>query len=419
MTTDSPTNRFAAKLDSLAPALRSRNFRLFWFGQLVSTVGTSVQVVAEGWLIYEITGSTFWLGMVGLLALIPVLPISLAGGVLIDRVPRRRLLIVTQTCLMVQAAIFGLLAVSGNLQLWHIIVLYFFFGSILAIDHPARRAFLVELVPEKDLSNAVALNATLFNISSLVGYALAGILISTVGAGVTMLINAATYLAPITALALIRVKDVVADKRPQEHSSAGVLHAIWEGFTTLWARPAVLGAITLMAVVGGLAWPVFGLMPAYAEEVLNVGAIGLGFLLSAGALGSVFGSLTISRFGVSGKGRSLVIVSLLLPIFVIAFAFSRSVWLSCAILIPLGATLLILQSLAITLVQVNIPDRVRGRVMSLYSLLHAGADTGGNAAIGALATVTGLPLALAIGGGAALLYAAGLNIAMPSIRKLD
>ena len=173
-----PARGFSTSLDRLAPALHSRNFRLFWFGQLVSTIGTSVQVVAEGWLIYEITQSTFWLGMVGLLALIPVLPISLAGGVLIDRVPRRKLLMVTQTCLLIQAAIFGILGVSGNLELWHIIVLYFLFGSILAIDHPARRAFLVELVPEEDLSNAVALNATLFNVSSLVGYALAGILIS-------------------------------------------------------------------------------------------------------------------------------------------------------------------------------------------------------------------------------------------------
>jgi len=416
---DAPASKFSASLNTLAPALRSRNFRLFWFGQLISTTGTSVQVVAEGWLIYEITQSTFWLGMVGLLALIPVLPISLAGGVIIDRVPRRRLLIVTQTCLLIQAAVFGLLGVSGNLQLWHIIVLYFFFGAILAIDHPARRAFLVELVPEKDLSNAVALNATLFNVSSLVGYALAGVLISTVGAGVTMLINSVTYLAPITALSLIRVKDVVADKRSQDRSSGNFLRAIGEGFTTLWERPAILGAISLMAVIGGLTWPVFGLMPAYAEEVLNAGAMGLGLLLSAGAFGSVLGTLTISRLSIGGKGRSLVIASILLPVFVIAFAFSRNIWLSCALLIPLGALLLILQSLTITLVQVNIPDRVRGRVMSLYSLLHAGADTGSNATIGALAVLTGLPLALTISGGAAFIYALGLRIALPSIRKLD
>lgn len=406
-------------LATIAPALRSRNFRLFWFGQLVSTTGASMQVVAEGWLIYELTQSTFWLGMVGLLALIPVLPISLAGGVLIDRVPRRKLIILTQTLLLIQAAVFGLLSVSGNLRLWHIIVLYFFFGSILAIDHPARRAFLVELVEEKDLANAVALNATLFNIASLVGYAAAGVLIATLGAGVTMLINAATYLAPIIALSLIRTPDIIADARVHGQQSQRFVHAIWEGFLTLWKRPVILGAISLMAVVGGLTWPVFGLMPAYASEVMNAGAMGLGFLLAAGALGSVIGTLSIARLSVFGQGRVLVAASLTLPAFVIAFALSGNIWLSGALLVAVGALLLILQSLAITLVQINIPDRVRGRVMSLYSLLHAGSDTGSNAAIGALAVYTGLPLALAISGGAALIYAVGLRIGMQDIRHLE
>jgi len=147
------TMSLMAALLRVAPALRSRNFRLFWIGQIISTIGTSLQVVAEGWLIYELTQSTFWLGMVGLLALIPVLPISLLGGVLIDRVPRRKLLIATQVGLLAQATVFAVLALSGRLELWHIIVLYFIFGALLAIDHPARRAFLVELVDEDTEEN--------------------------------------------------------------------------------------------------------------------------------------------------------------------------------------------------------------------------------------------------------------------------
>ncbi len=191
--------------------MHSRNFRLFWLGQLISVIGTSVQVVAEGWLIYDLTGSTLWLGMVGFLALLPVVPISLAGGVLIDRVPRRKLLLVTQSGLLLQALIFGLLAVSGTIRLWQIVALYFVFGAILAIDHPARRAFLVELVDKDELASAVALNATVFNMSSLIGYALAGILIAALGVGATMLFNASTYLAPLVALLLIRVLDVSAE----------------------------------------------------------------------------------------------------------------------------------------------------------------------------------------------------------------
>ncbi len=404
---------------SAAPALRSRNFRLFWGGQLVSTIGTSLQVVAEGWLIYSITESTFWLGMVGLLALIPVLPISLLGGVLIDRMPRRRLILATQFGLMLQALIFGVLAVSGQLQLWNVIVLYFIFGSLLAIDHPARRAFLVDLVAEEDLANAVALNATLYNLSSLIGYAAAGVLIATLGAGVTMLINSLTYLATIGALLLIHVPDTVADRPTSDGNQQSFVQVISEGAMTLWRDPAILGTISLMAVVGGLAWPVFGMMPAYAEEVMNTGAVGLGILMSAGAFGSILGTIVVARLGASHRGRTMTVVSLALPAVIVAFAYAPGMIVASLLLIAIGALLLILQSIAITLVQVNIPDRVRGRVMSIYSILHAGSDTMGNVAVGWLAVYIGLPLSLAGAGLVALAYATGLRIAMPSVDRLD
>ena len=410
----------AARITALAPALKSRNFRLFWCGQLVSTVGTSLQVVAEGWLIYNITQSTFWLGMVGLLGLLPVLPISLLGGVLIDRVPRRKLILVTQSLLLAQALIFGILAVSGHLLLWHIIVLYFVFGSILALDHPARRAFLVELVDEEDLANAVALNATLFNLSSLVGYAGAGILIATVGAGLTMLLNSLTYLAPLVAIVLIRVVDRAADQAVSESGRQRAFRdVVGEGMVTLWKQPAILGTISLMAVIGGLTWPVFGMMPAYAEEIIGTDAVGLGLLMSAGALGSLLGTGLVARLGSAHRGRTLTWVSLALPLLILGFAFAPSLLLACIILIALGAGLLVLQSLAITLVQLNIPDRVRGRVMSIYSILHAGSDTMGNVAVGTLAVVLGLPISLGIGAILASLYAAGLRLRLPVVDQLD
>ncbi len=402
-----------------APALHSRNFRLFWGGQLVSTIGTSLQVVAEGWLIYSITESTFWLGMVGLLALIPVLPISLLGGVLIDRVPRRRLILATQCGLMLQALIFGVLAVSGQLQLWNVIGLYFIFGSLLAIDHPARRAFLVDLVAEENLANAVALNATLYNLSSLIGYAAAGVLIATVGAGVTMLINSLTYLATIGALLLIRVPDTIADRPASDGRRQSFVQVIAEGAMTLWKDPAILGTISLMAVVGGLAWPVFGMMPAYAEEVMNTGAVGLGILMSAGAFGSILGTVIVARLGASHRGRTMTVVSLALPAMIVAFAYAPGMVAASVLLIGIGALLLILQSIAITLVQINIPDRVRGRVMSIYSILHAGSDTMGNVAVGWLAVYIGLPLSLAGAGLVAVAYATGLRIALPRVDRLD
>ncbi len=399
---------------TISPALRSRNFRLFWFGQTISTIGTSLQVVAEGWLIYHLTNSTFWLGMVGFIGLLPVVPISLLGGMLIDRVPRRKLIIATQAGLLAQAAIFASLALTGRLQLWHIIVLYFLFGSLLAIDHPARRAFLVDLVSRDDLANAVALNATIFNISSLIGYAAAGLLIATIGAGGTMLINAATYVFPIFALVAIRVADVGWDTQ-----RAPLGAALSEGITTLWQRPTILGVISLMAVVGGLAWPVYGLMPAFVEEVVRTGSVGLGLLLAVGALGSIIGTVAVARLGGRRRGRSLVIASLLLPGLVVGFAVSSNIWLAGLFLVPLGITLLIVQSLAVTLVQIHILDRVRGRVMSLYSMLHAGSDTVGNVLVGSLAVYAGLPLALALGGLTALLFALALSLVIPSIYRLD
>lgn len=414
MSSAPPNISQAGGLTAVAPALRSRNFRIFWLAQIVSTIGTSLQVIAEGYLIYQITDSTFWLGAVGFIALLPVVPISLLGGVLIDRVPRRKLIIATQLGLMLQAAVFGVLAITGRIQLPHVLVLYFVFGALLAIDHPARRAFLVDIVDRDDLANAVALNATIFNISSFVGFAIGGILIATVGVGGTMLINAATYVAPLIGLLLIRVNDVGQD---QERKKLGV--ALSEGMLMLWKEPVLLGVIALMAVVGGLAYPVIGLMPAYAEEVMGVDAIGLGILLAASALGSVLGTVGAARLGTGKKGRNLVLSALVLPLLVTAVAIAPNMLTACLALVALGLVLLLLQSLAITLVQLQTPDRVRGRVMTVYSMLHAGSDTGGNMVIGALAVPLGLPIALAVGAGTALLVALGLNAALPGVRKLD
>jgi predicted MFS family arabinose efflux permease len=357
--------------------------------------------------------------MVGLLALLPVLPVSFIGGLLIDRVPRRKLILMTQVGLMLQAAIFGLLAYSGQLALWHIIILYSVFGALLAIDHPARRAFLVELVPADDLANAVALNATVFNLSSLIGYALAGFLLAAWGAGATMLFNAATYLAPISMLLLIRVSDTVADKSTVTTQKSSMQGALLEGARELLYKPELLAIMALMAVVGGLANPVFGLMAAFAAEVMQVETVGLGILMAAGALGSVIGTFVVAYVGHNHRGRTLAFVAAILPVTVAIFAVVRTLWLSCLLLVCIGITLLIVQSLAITLVQLQIADRVRGRVMSIYSLLHAGSDTMGNVVVGTLATAIGLPMALVVGAGLSFCFAVGISLFVPAIRRLD
>ena len=285
---------------------------------------------------------------------------------------------------------------------------------MLAIDHPARRAFLTDLVEPDVLANTVALNGAIFNVASFAGYTLSGVLIATIGVGGTMMVNALSYLATIAALLAIRVADVRHD------TQRAPLKTAWsEGIRALLKQPAVLATIALMAVVGGLAWPVFGMMPAFASEVLHTGSVGLGILLAAGALGAVVGTVVVARLGRDRRGRSLAVASVLLPALVMVFAHATTMATACLLLVGIGLLLLIVQSLAITLVQVNTPNRIRGRVMSIYSMTHAGADTASNAAVGWLAQRVGLPAALTVSGGVALLFAVLLAVFLPSARRLD
>lgn len=399
---------------ALAPALRSRNFRLFWIAQLISTIGTSLQVVVEGWLVYQVTDSTLWLGLVGFVGLLPVVPLALLGGVLIDRVPRRKLILMTQSGLLLQTILFALVVQAGDIRLWQIVALYFVFGALLAIDHPARRAFLVDLVSPDDLANAVALNASLFNVSNLIGFVASGFLLATIGAAGTMFINAASYVAPILALAAIRIADTGYDQQ-----NPHLREALLAGIRALWQQPVVLAIIALMAAVGGLAWPVFGMMPAFARDVLGTNTVGLGLLLAAGALGSVIGTAVIAKLGKRQRGRSLLIVCLMLPLTVMGFAFSRNILQAGLLMVLVGLVLILVQSLAITLVHYSITDQVRGRVMSLYSMVHAGADTAANVMVGGLALYLGLPLALCLGGALALFIASTLWAMVPAIRRLE
>jgi predicted MFS family arabinose efflux permease len=220
-------------------------------------------------------------------------------------------------------------------------------------------------------------------------------------------------------LLLIRVSDTVADKPIASAEKGSMKDALLEVARELLRKPELLAIMALMAVVGGLANPVFGLMAAFSVEVVQVDTVGLGILMAAGALGSVIGTFVVAYLGHHQRGRTLAIVAVLLPVTVALFAVVRTLWLSCLILVLIGIALLIVQSLAITLVQLQIADRIRGRVMSIYSLIHAGSDTMGNVVVGTLATVVGLPLALVVGAGLSFFFAVGISLFMPAIRRLD
>jgi MFS family permease len=409
-----PVEPAAASWTALAPALRSRNFLLFWVAQSISTTGTFLQIVAESWLLYDLTGSTLMLGLLGVVGLLPVVPVAFLGGVLADRVPRRRLVMITQVGLLVQAAVFGALVATGRIQVWHIIVLDFVMGALFAVDQPARQAFLPELVSGDVLANAIALNSAAFQVARVVGQAVAGVLIAAIGAGGAMMINAATFLAPVVALALISVSDVIPDT-----SRDSLRVALSEGILALYGRPALLGTISLMVVVGGLPLAIFLMMPAYAEEVVQTDAVGLGLLLASSAVGAVLSTLLVARIRVGRRGSALMASSLALPIFMVGFALSRWMAVACLVLLFVGLVQSVLHAMSTTLVQVNVPDRVRGRVMSLYGMLIIGVPKLGGVLIGGLAEKHGLPITIALSSALALLYAVGLYVLMPSVRQLD
>lgn len=399
---------------AIAPALQFRNYRLFWLGLVISTMGTYLQQVAEGWLIYDLTGSKLLLGVVSVIGLLPVVPISFLGGVIIDRMPRRKLITITQTGLLLQAAVFGLLVITGQIRVWHIIFLDFVMGALYAVDLPARQAFLLELVGENELANAIALNASTIQLARVVGCITAGVLIATIGAGGTMMLNAVSYLAPIVALFLIRMQDVVQDAHPPS-----LKQALPEGITTLWKQPALIGVLSLMTIVGGLGSAVYVMMPAFTEDVLAAGPVGLGLLLGAGGVGALLSTIAVSRLGQNKRGLTLTITSVLLPLSVIGFAVTRSLWTACLLLVVHGMVLLMLYTLANTLVQLNVPNRVRGRVMSIYALLNGGGSKSSGMVVGGLAEYLGLPLVLGLSSVVSLLFALGLYVVMPSVRRLD
>ncbi len=375
-------------------------------------MGTFLQVVAESWLIYQLTGSTLWLGVLGVVGLLPVVPIAFLGGALADRVPRRKLIMVTQIGLLAQAAVFGLLVATDNISVWSIIILDFVMGAFYAIDQPARQAFLPELVAEADLPNAVALNSAVFQLSRVLGQAAAGVLITTIGAGGTMLLNAATFLAPVVALAMIRVKDVRADAVPASLGSA-----LSEGVISLYRQPTLVGTISLMVTVGGLPLAISLMMPAFATEVTQTDAMGLGLLLAAGAVGAVLSTFVVTKIHQGQRGHAVLVSSLLLPLSMIAFSASRSMPVACLILLCVGLIQSVLYAESTTLVQMGVPDRVRGRVMSLYGMLIIGVPKLTGMLIGGLAERTGLPLIIALSSALGLLYVLGLHLLMPSVRK--
>jgi len=392
-------------------ALRHRNFQLFFSGQIISLTGTWMQSVAQAWLVYTITRSSFLLGAVGFASQIPVFLLSPLGGAAADRVNRHRLIIATQTASLVLAAVLAWLTLSHRVQVAHIFVLAALLGVVNAFDIPGRQSFLVDMVGKEDLMNAIALNSSIFNGARVIGPAVAAILVSKIGEGWCFALNAVSYLAVIAGLLMMRVH---CERRGSEKSP---IEDIVEGFRWVTETKVIRALLLLIGLVSFVGMPYTVLMPVFADQVLHRGASGLGILMGATGVGALLGALTLaSKNGVTGLGRWVMFSSAAFGVSIISFSLSRHFWLSVALLLPAGFSVMLQMACSNTLIQTMVPDNLRGRVMSLYSMMFMGMAPIGAFCGGALAHRMGAPMTVAIGGVACMVGAVWFGLQLPALR---
>jgi MFS family permease len=393
-------------------ALRHRNYRLFFSGQLVSLVGTWMQQVAEAWLVYRLTGSAALLGVAGFASQIPVFLLATIGGTVADRANRHRILVITQTTSMVLPLILATLVFTGHVHVWHVFALAATLGVVNAFDVPARQAFVVEMVGKEDLVNAIALNSSIVNGARTIGPAVAGVLLAAVGEGWCFLINGLSYVAVITGLLLMKLP--ARDK--QIHPPPALADTV-EGFSFVRRSPPVRDLLLLVGLVSfaGMSYSV--LMPIFADSILHGGPKGLGLLMASAGFGSLCGALSIaSRSSTRGLGRVVALSALTFGVGLMVFALSRAFWLSAALLFVVGMSMITQAASTNTLIQSMVPDALRGRVMAVYAMMFMGMSPIGALLQGALAERIGAPYTLVIGGFICVVGAIVFNIRLPALR---
>ncbi len=408
VTPTSPRSRLATAVR----ALRHRNFRLFFAGQLISLIGTWMQTVAESWLVYRLTGSALLLGTVAFCSQIPVFLLAPIGGTVADRHDRRKIIIGTQTASMVLPFILAILTLTHRVHVWHVMVLAACLGVVNAFDIPARQAFLVDMVGKEDLLNAIALNSSMFNGARIIGPAIAGILVGWIGEGWCFLVNSLSYIAVITGLLMMKV-----EHRARLDRQVSALENILEGFRYVRDTAPIRALLLLLGLVSFVAMPYAVLMPVFAENILHSGARGLGILMGATGVGALLGAASLAaRVGVRGLGKVIVMCCAGFGISLILFSLSRVFWLSVLLLVPVGFSMMVQMASSNTLVQAMVPDQLRGRVMAVYSMMFMGMAPFGSICAGALAHHIGASWTVVLGGVACLAGAIVFASHLPNIR---
>jgi MFS family permease len=396
-----PQSGAPARGPGVLRALSHRNFQLFFGGQLISLIGTWMQTVAQSWLVYRLTGSSVLLGTVAFAGQIPVLLLAPIGGTLADRHNRRNIVIATQISAMLLALILAILTLTGRIHVWHIAVMGALLGVVNAFDIPARQSFLVEMVGKDDLMNAIALNSSMFNGARMIGPAVAGLLVVSIGEGWCFFVNSVSYLAVIAGLLMMRL---APRRRPDR--TASTLESIVEGFRYARRTGPIRSLLLLVGLVSLVGLPYTVLMPVFADAILHGGAKGLGILMGASGVGALLGALTLAnRTGLKGLGTWAASAAAGFGIGLILFSLSRWFWLSAILLVATGFCMMLQMACTNTLLQSMVPDRLRGRVMALYSMMFIGMAPFGALFAGLVASRLGAPITVATGGAVCVLGA--------------
>lgn len=378
-------------------ALQSRNFRLFWTGQLISLIGTWMDSTGQSWLVLQLTHNALALGVIGALQFLPILLFSLFGGVLADRLPKKRVLLCTQSFMALQAATLFLLVATHTIQIWHLYILATLFGITNALDMPTRQAFVVEMVGHDTLSNAVALNSSIFNMARIVGPGIAGIIIARLGEAPLFLLNSISFIPVLIGLALIDRSQLHGQPQISHQPKVGTIQSLRQGLAYVWHTPAVL---LIIAVVGAVS--LFGInfnvtLPLVATELLHVGAEGYGLISSALGLGALLSALWLAAGNRRPSIVQVLISTVCFSILLGLFAISRWYPLSIVLIAGTGFAQIAFAAVANTTLQTVTPDHLRGRIMSVYMLVFNGSTPLGNLFIGELAHGFGISIAILVG----------------------
>jgi MFS family permease len=408
---DAAPGEAQSRVPAMFRALRYRNFRLFFSGQIISLIGTWMQSVAQSWLVYRLTGSSLLLGLVGFAGQIPVFLLASIGGMVADRRSRHRIVIGTQTSAMLLAFILAALTLLGHIKVWEIMVLASCLGLVNALDIPTRQAFVVEMVNPKDLVNAIALNSAMVNGARILGPAVAGITVAAIGEGWCFFANGVSYIAVIVGLLLM-----VVTPRPRDKQRSG-LRSVVEGFHWVARNAPIRTLLLLLGLVSLTGMPYMVLMPIFADRILHSGARGLGLLMGAAGMGALAGTMALAtRHGVRGLGRWIMFAAMGFGASLFLFSFSHWFWLSALLVMPAGFCMILQMASSNTLIQTMVPDELRGRVMAVYSMMFMGMAPFGALLSGAIAQHVGAPLTIRLGGIVSLAGGVAFALAWPAMR---